>query len=96
MDHVLVHALVEEAVGIAPALLGLVEGGVGVAHQGLGIGAIRGEHRHADGEGGAQLPAVEVEGATQVAQNGLALGGDPMIVQHLEQDDEELVAGEPA
>jgi hypothetical protein len=54
LQRVDVHDLVEEPIGVTPALLGVVHGGIGILHEALGTLPVIGKEGNADGEGGCQ------------------------------------------
>ena len=91
-----VHAFVEEAVSVSAAFLGVIHGGVGVLHQALDRCPVLRVKGDADGEGGAQLLAVDVEGLAQAIKD--FFGGPCCVVGrvHAGEDDQEFIPPLPA
>ena len=95
-DRCVVHALGEDLDAVAAASLGAVHGRVGIAQQVAGghIGAIG--NSDADAAGDEQLDAVDGQRPGDLGAQPLGRGGRRAVGRVLAEDDDELVATEPA
>lgn len=95
-QKVMVQNLVEvravQAVLVAPRALGGIEGEVGVAHERLGIGIVKGKEGDAEAAGNAHhLSIAYIDGRAQCLQNALTEGFHVIHAFYVDEEDGELV-----
>ena len=88
------HVRGVELKAVAALVLGLVHGGIGVAHQGVDVDAVLGVEADADAQGDIEGPAVQIDGP--LAGLGQLFGhqGGVAGAFHGVQDQGELIAPE--
>ena len=96
VDQARVHFVREEAVGVASRFLGTVDGGVGVAEQGVEIIPVGGEEGDADGAGRVEGVLPHLEGLVEGFADGVGQAGNAGQVVRAGQQHHELVAAHAA
>ena len=96
LRHLRAHGLVEHRHRVAPGVLGLVHGGVGVADESLGVGAGIVARREGQADAGRHVELHPVDDERRPKAVAQAVGQVEGLghAHHLAEDDHELVAAD--